>query len=261
MKYDLNEVGEIEFSWDFDEDGYREFLEENSYSDSQEAFMEYVNDYVSFDLEYFDSDTYHHMDYDSLSFPELKEEFGDSVANEVLSCCREEDSCRLDQSELYSDDDVSVEDAAMKLLRNGAYFKGCRGFILQNGVVVYTDAEHNMVTRINGVNSKFDFIRMGNIRVLDASLDMCQEPTEKQYNVIEKVLSSYKGETFYLDFFGKSGGEYGVMYQSEEPYRVMNDIRKYYEEGVKPKGDSYESKSGKLVMITESQFNRIMLIN
>ena len=221
MKYDLNEVGEIEFSWDFDEDGYREFLEENSYSDSQEAFMEYVNGYVSFDLEYFDSDTYHHMDYDSLSFPELKEEFGDSVANEVLSCCKEEGSC----------------------------------------LVVYTDAEHNMVTRINGVNSKFDFIRMGNIRVLDASLDMCQEPTEKQYNVIEKVLSSYRGETFYLDFFGKSGGEYGVMYQSEEPYRVMNDIRKYYEEGVKPKGDSYESKSGKLVMITESQFKRIMLIN
>lgn len=258
MKYDLNEIGEIEFSWDFDEDGYQEYLQENELQNSQESFMEYVNDYVTFELEYFDSDTYHHMDFDSLSYSELEDGFGESVAYNVLNACMEDGSCRMDQSELYDSGDDSIDDAAMKLLRHGGYYKGCRGFILKNGVVIYTDAEHNMVTRLNGVKSKFDFIRMGNIRVLDASLDMCQEPTEEQYNVIEKVLASYRGQTFYLDFFGSDGGENGVMYRSEEPYRVMNDIHSYYSKGIKPKGDTHESKIIHKIKINEQQFKRIM---
>jgi len=261
MKYELSEIGEIEFSWDFDEEGYQEFLDENGLDKSNDSFMEYVNDFVMFDLEYFDSDTYHHMDFGSMSYSELEDEFGSRVADYVLNSCMSEGSCRIDQDGLYDGGEgESVEDSAMKLLKHGGYYKGCRGFILKNGVVVYTEAEHNMITRLNGVNSKFDFIRMGNIRVLDASLDICQEPTQQQYDVIEKVLASYRGQTFYLDLFGKKGGEHGVMYRHEEPYRVLRDMEAYFNDGTLPRGDSYESRQMRTVMISESQFSRLLSI-
>jgi len=251
--FDSSEIGAVNYSWDFDEDEYQEWLQEAEYENTQESLMEYINDNVTFELEYLDNETYHTCGSDYVDYNELEDMFGSKMQNEILKTCMNDGSGTFETVNLYSGDDVdvsnkdSINNMAMKLLRHGDYFKDCRGFILTNGVVVYTETEHNEICRIPNINNKFDFIRMGNIRVLPKSIDIGDKPTSEQRDVLRRVIASYADEELYLDIYqGKSS--IGAKYMHPDWRYVMGEIDRFYSEGIKPQGNEYyESRNKNLL--------------
>lgn len=256
--FDSSEIGGVNYSWDFDEEGYQEWLVDAEYENNQESLMEYIKDNVTFDLDYLDNETYHTCGGDYVDYDTLEELFGSSMQKEILDTCMSEGSGSFETTELFSNVDVdvndsnSVNDVAMKLMKHGEYYKDCRGFILTNGVVVYTNSEHNEICKLKNVNSKFDFIRMGNIRVLPQSIDIGAKPTSEQRDVLRRAIASYADEELYLDIYeGKSS--IGAKYVRPNWRFVMGEIDRYYSEGIKPQGDMFGE--GRKVRITENKYD------
>jgi hypothetical protein len=263
----LDGVGQVDITWDFDVDEYKEYLQDAGLEDTQEELREYIENNVTFELEYFDNDTYHHMDWGSEMYDGLVEAFGEKMTDRIIQELMSDGQSSFETSELYNSHgyDVNNQDdlnsIAMKILNHGGYYKGCRGFILSNGVIVYTPAEHNMVSQISGVNGTFDFIRRGNIRILNQSIDLSTRPTQEQEQTLREVISSYADEELYMDIM-TGDGSIGVHYSRPNWRRVLGDIRAYFDEGIKPIGGSsmyQESKNMKNIIISESQYNRLFL--
>lgn len=248
---DMSTVGSVEVTWDFDEESYQEWLVDADVENTQESLNEYIIDYVEFEVEYADNETFHFMEREYLSYDELKEQFGDSFARKIVGDIMKDGISRFETYELYSEEKIDINDPeqlnsmAVRLLQHGEYFKGCRGFILTDGTVIYTNNEHNQVTMIDGINSKFQFIKLGNIRVLDQSIDLSRRPTQEQREVLRHVIASYADETLYLDILPENGAEIGVVYNHPDCRYVMGEIDRYFNEGIKPQGSSnmYESKN------------------
>lgn len=258
--FDSSEIGAVNYSWDFDEEEYQEWLVDAEYENTQEALMEYINDNVEFELEYLDNETYHTCGSDYVDYNALEDMFGEKMQKEILTTCMNDGSGSFETVNLYSDDDVdindrnSVNDMAMRLLRHGDYFKDCRGFILTNGVVVYTESEHNEICRIPNINNKFDFIRMGNIRVLPQSIDIGAAPTSEQRSVLRKAIASYANEELYLDIYqGKSS--IGAKYIHPDWRYVMGEIDRFYSEGIKPQGNGYYESKNPKKQIVENKYD------
>ena len=258
--FDSSEIGAVNYSWDFDEEEYQEWLVDAEYENTQEALMEYINDNVEFELEYLDNETYHTCGCDYVDYNTLEDMFGKKMQKEILTTCMSDGSGSFETVNLYSDDDVDINDRnsvnnmAMRLLRHGDYFKDCRGFILTNGVVVYTESEHNEICRIPNINNKFDFIRMGNIRILPQSIDIGAAPTSEQRSVLRKVIASYANEELYLDIYqGKSS--IGAKYIQPDWRYVMGEIDRFFSEGIKPQGNGFYE--GKKPQIVENKYDNL----
>lgn len=242
--YDINTIGEIEYSWDFDEDEYEDYLEDNSLSDSEESRYEYISNYVSFSLELFDNETFHHMDYQTMSIEDIENEYGEEIAKRILSDCIEDGEGRLEVYDVLTNvtdcnDPEQVNAMAKKLFPTGDCHKNDRGFILTDGTFIHTEGEHSYCTKIDGVKNTYHFIRLGNIRTLDHSIDICVEPTNAQYMVLRNLLGEYEGEELSLDL-GDNGPS--VRFSSVNPMRVYNQIQRYFREGIPPRDDMYEER-------------------
>lgn len=248
---DLSEVGEVVCEdWTYDEEEYQEWLVENELQDTPESKRQYIEEefVVEFDITYLDNQTYHPMGGDWANYDDLVEVFGEKMAKTIEAEMLTNGYYKFDIGDLYSDETYDINnpqelnDIAMKLLPHGEYYKNCRGFILTNGVIVYTEGEHNDVQRIPGIDSKFQFIELGNIRILDHSVDIGAEPTWEQEKVLRQVIASYDGEEFYLDIFS-NGGEIGAQYPSADYQYIMGEINRFYSEGIRPQGGyAYESE-------------------
>ena len=259
---DLSEVGEVAIEdWTYDEEEYQEWLVDNELQDTPENKMNYIEDFnVEFEVNFLDNQTYHTMCCEWVYYDDLVEKFGDNIAKKIESAMIENGSFKFDTSDIYADENYDINnpqelnDIAMKLLPHGEYLKGCRGFILSNGVVVYTEGEHNDVLRIPGIDSKWQFIELGNIRLLPNSIDMGSEPTYEQEEVLRYMLRLYDGEEIYLDIFSENG-EIGAHYPSADCNYIMGEINRYYSDGIRPQGGGfYESKgSGKKILVSEKQ--------
>lgn len=265
---DLSEIGRVNYTWDFDDDYYLEWLEDNEFADNEDVKLQYIKEgNVEFELDFCDNETYHTIGNDSVYYEDLEDLFGERMAETILKNCIEDGEGYFDTEELYYEDNIDInnpselDSMAMKILRHGEYYKDCRGFILSNGVVVYTDMEHNEVTRIPGINDKFQFITLGNIRVLDHSIDIGKEPTRQQWEVLKQVLRYYDGEELYLDIF-HNNAEIGVHYPVCNPNYVFGEITRFYSEGIKPQGGSfYEQKQVIKENTFEKWFNGSVLVD
>lgn len=238
MKFDLSEIGEIHCTLNFNEDWYNDYLQENGLSNSREILQDYVREECDYDIEYYDSETYHSMnEYDTMTIDEIEKNFGKALAHDVFNECMDGNEHSFEIL-AYQNDSIDINNpeelnaAALKVLRHGNYFKGCRGFILTNGMVVYTESEHNMCSKIPGINGTFHFLELGNIRVLDHSIDIYKKPTSQQMKVLWNVLDSYYGDVFYLDLLDKGIGRFSQQYGNCNPNKVMNDIVSFYDKGV-----------------------------
>ena len=250
---DLSDVGMVNYEWFFDEDEYNDWLEDNELEDSEETRNQYYTEEVTYEVEYLDNETYHTIAIDqNLLYDDLVDLFGEDMSKKMLLNCIKDGKGSFETYELYENNtyDLSnpdeVNDIAMKLFSHGEYYKDCRGFILTNGVIVYTPSEHNEILMIPGVKDKLDFVEMGNIRILPQSIDIGAEPTYEQNKVLRQVIASYSDEELYLDFFTK-GGEIGVKYINPDWRYVMGEIDRFYSEGIRPQGCNgmYESKMKK----------------
>ncbi len=274
MVPDISEIGEFVYEWDFDDDSYAEYLEECELDNTEEVLDEYIRENVSFDIAFMDSDTFHEFSHESMSLGDIEDAFGSKFADIVLSDCKKDGEGRCESYVLFEDEEVdvndpkSLNDAAKRVLRSGDYYKDCRGFILSDGTVVYTPAEHNQCTMISGVKGTVHFIKLGNIRVLSHSIDVGKKPTEEQVEVLRKVISCYSDSELYLDIF--DGTEISAKYVRPFWRKVIADIMRYYDEGIRPIGSGfYESvdygtkntkkkMNKKLIRLTESDLHRIV---
>ena len=245
---DLDGVGSLEITWDFDQEEYDEWIEENDYQKDSETWKEYLNDYIEFSIEYFDNDTFHHMGYDTATYSEMVDEFGEAMANRVVNEIEKKGYSTFETQELYNSQEFDVNNpdelnaVAMKILNHGEYYKDCRGYILTNGVVVYTPAEHNMVSQIDGITGTIDFIKKGNIRLLPQSFDLAKEPTREQRGVLRKVIGSYADDVLFVDIMADVG-KIGAKYTRPTYNQVMGEIDRFFSEGIRLQGGSmYEGK-------------------
>ena len=262
---DLSEVGRVDYSFDFDEDEYNEWLAENELQDSEESKYEFYKDQWEYNVEYCDNICHHYMDSDSgLSYDDLEDLFGEKMAETIVRTCMRDGKGYFDTDELYEDEQVDINNPeevnafAMKLMNHGDYFKGCRGFILTNGVCVYTALEHNEILRIPGIKSKFHFIELGNIRLLPNSIDIGAKPTSEQWNTLRQVAASYSDGELYVDIFTNSE-EIGVKYVNADYHYVLGEIERFYSEGIRPQGGSFDEakKKDKKVIMPENKFGII----
>ena len=237
IPYDISQIGEVVCTLEFDEDYYNDYLEENGLVDNQEVREQYIKEYCEYSVEFTDSETYHSMGgFCSLTYEDLYNEFGEKLANDVFVECMDGKEHRFEVG-AYDNETVdlnnpdSINASAIKHLMHGEYYKDCRGFILTNGVVVYTEAEHNHCSQIPGVNGTFHFLKLGNIRVLNHSIDIANKPTNAQMRVLYEVLDAYYGEVLYLDLMNDKIGHTGKQYDSCNPDEVMQDINSYFKYG------------------------------
>ena len=176
-----------------------------------------------------------------MGYDDVVEYFGEEIANSML---KNEGIPRGGRSkELTIGVDTTpksmslqdVGDVAKKVLPTTSYFRGCRGFILYDGTIVATEAEHNMCSVIEGINGTFQFIELGNIRILNQSVDLAKEPTQQQRRVLAQVINSYSDGDFYLDIM--TGDNIGVHYYQADYRKVLSDIDRYFTNGIKPTGN------------------------
>lgn len=261
MYPDISTIGEFAYSWDFDNEEYEEYLQENELENTQENLMEYIRDNVTFTVDFKDNETFHTFAYESMMLDEIESEYGEELSNMVLSDCMKDgegyvETCTLYNEEIDVNNPDEVNRLAVKLLQHGEYYKDCRGFILTNGVVVYTPNEHNQCTVIDGVKGTYHFIKLGNIRVLQNSIDIAKRPTNEQRGVLAKVISCYSNDTLYVDVDGNS-----VTYTNPNWRYVLGEIERYFEDGIRPQGRNfYESKkrkNGKVIRIDEKQMEEL----
>lgn len=238
--YEPNEIGSISiYDCNFDEDDYQDYLNTNNIQDSTKTKIQYIKDNCSFELEYKDSEYFHHMDYDVLYYDDIADKFNEQLANDILMSYLNNNNYyneSFDVLDYMFDDDSNVdtnniheiENDAMKKLKHGPYYDGARGFILTNGTMVYTEAEHNMITRVAGISDKYFPIKnLGWIRVLPNSINIGKIPTEQQQNILYKIIDYYKNQTLYIDMF-KNGSEHPFVYEHPSYRKIINDIRLFY---------------------------------
>lgn len=249
--YEMNEIGSVEPELDdFDEDYYEEWLQDEGLPDTEENKIRFIKDECSFALNLTDSEIYHHMDTVYMDYDEMVDEFGQEMADDMFKACLQGKNTSFEPLMYTHDDEVDINDIksieadAKAKLKNGGYFKGVRGFCLTDGTIVYTDAEHNMITRVASINDKFEAVRKGWVRLLDKCVDVGTKPTYEQKMVIRSVILNSEDE-FYLTLFSK-GSESGCKYIYPNWREVIADIDRFYDEGIKPTGGHggmYESKN------------------
>ena len=251
--YDISDIGSIKFTLNYDEDEYAEYLEDNEVPDCKETQLEFVKDNCSYDVEFTDSEYYHHLGYDTMYYDEIESMFGENLANDVLNDCMDGQEHDF-EPQSYATEELNLEDpdvlsnAAMKYLKHGEYFKNARGFILPNGVVVYTETEHNQCSKVPGVKGTFHFIGLGCIRILDHSIDLAKAPTDAQIKTLYKVLRNYYSEELYVDLMNKQIGNFSKKYDYCDPDDVISDIQKYFK-GIIHKSSIFEAKTDKAMKL------------
>lgn len=256
---EVSDIGSIAVQLDIDEDAYAEFLDDNSLSDSMESRVRFVRDEdAEYEVEVFDAITYHSMGFDYMTIDEIEDYFGEGMASRILGECMDGESHEYESSDFFGDREVNLSDpeqlskAAMERLPHGEYFKGARGFILPNGVIVYTPMEHNHCSSIPGVEGTFHFIELGCIRVLEQGIDIAKEPTYKQYSVLSDILAMNYGKEFYVDLRGGKAGRFGKRYTDCDGDEIISDIENYY------KGRPIRESAGKPRHLTEGELHSIV---
>lgn len=236
--YDISDIGQVAVRLDLDGDDYADYLADRSLEDSDEAKAMFIRDgYAEYEVELFDSVTYHSLGFDRMTIDGIEDFFGEPLARAVLRDCMDGEEHEY-EPHLYADQEVDLSDpaqlsnAAMKCLPHGEYTRGARGFILPNGVVVYTPMEHNHCSRVPGVKGTFHFIGLGCIRVLEQGVDIAKPPTPRQLQTLSDVFNANYGREFYVDLQGGASGRMSRRYDSCDGGRIGRDIERYYRGGV-----------------------------
>lgn len=121
------------------------------------------------------------------------------------------------------------------------YQRGMHGFVLKDGTIILMPpgGDHNNITSINGVESKWQFVEDGYPSILDNNLRVGGELTYPQEEVIGRMIRSYSDEELYVSFLGGKHGEQSCRYYQPDWRAVMADIERYYTEGIIPQGDGF----------------------
>jgi len=236
LDFDINKVESIVYSFETVPD--TEDYDINDYDTEDEMKEDMLFSYT-FNVDFYDLYG-ERLNYTPLllEYSEICEIFNEKIANEMINSMgikRNGYEYELTIGVNTKPNSMSIEDVdevAKRILPIvDEYYKGCRGFILYDGTIVNTESEHNMVVSIDGINSKFDFIKMGNIRILSDSIDIWKAPTKQQRIVLRNIINHFNNDTLYLDI-----DNIPVKYINPDYRQVLGDIDRYFDEGIKPVG-------------------------
>ena len=88
-----------------------------------------------------------------------------------------------------------------------------------------------------------DFMNRGNIRCQNGGFELSQKPTYEQRETLRRFIAEHNDEPIYVDFAAPDGRtEHSVTYEGEEPSRILGDISRYYDDGLKPEGTDTEPR-------------------
>lgn len=98
----------------------------------------------------------------------------------------------------------------------------------------------------SGTEAMIKFMNYGNIRIMDESpgIDLIKEPTQKQYDTIERfIFNCFQRREFYIDFSDTSGKviynkQYSGLLRSKN---IIEDIKNYFRYGIPKDDEIYEN--------------------
>lgn len=81
-----------------------------------------------------------------------------------------------------------------------------------------------------------DFIRRGAIRLNSGVINLATKPTSGQENVLWTLIQRANGDVD-VDFGDGYDSDHYASYNHARPERILNDIRRYFDEGIEPEGN------------------------
>lgn len=141
---------------------------------------------------------------------------------------------------------MGIDEIAKKMFskRLTEYYTNFRGYIMQDGTCIdFYDNDHNYICNIPGIDDKYEFIALGNIRCGDNFFDLIQYPTYEQKLCLRKLIAN--AEDLSIDIYDENGDTpltSAVYYGKVEPSIVLGQIDRFFSDGVKlnPNVDSYD---------------------
>ena len=198
--------------------------------------------------------------YADLTVEELFDYFPQSVVNDIIDRDKTNAARLLDSNRneyriediLYRDttpsdiDDVEEVNAIAKKIQTN----GPSSYLLTDGDII-SFPDHIYINSIDGMTPD-KFIALGNIRLGNGGFELIKEPTAQQMRELKQWIRQNNGE-MYVDFCEESNQTYprtlfSTKYMNPNPQRVINDIYYYFEDGIKPQDNFYESKEGNMIL-------------
>ena len=141
---------------------------------------------------------------------------------------------------------MGIDEIAKKMFskRLTEYYTNFRGYIMQDGTCIdFYDNDHNYICNIPGIDDKYEFIALGNIRCGDNFFDLIQYPTYEQKLCLRKLIAN--AEDLSIDIYDENGDmplTSAVYHGKVEPSIVLGQIDRFFSDGVKlnPSVDSYD---------------------
>ena len=257
--YHVNEAYNVSVRGDLDSINTIEFIphenaREEGYEDDEiEDFEPY------YEIEAMDMDG-NTILYADLTVEELFDYFPQSIINDIIERDKS-NATRLSNPSinqyriediLYRDttpsdvDNVDEVNRIAKKIQTG----GPSAYLLTDGDIIYFH-DHIYVNNIDGITPD-KFIALGNIRLSNGGFELIKEPTRQQmYELKQWIRQQDSG--IYVDFCEESHQTYprtlfSTKYGSPNAERIVNDIYYYFEEGIKPQDNFYESKDKEKVL-------------
>ena len=257
--YHVNESYNVSIRGDLDSVNTIEFIphedaREEGYEDDE---IEDFEPYYEIDAMDMDGNTILCAD---LTVEELFDYFPQSIINDIIEKDKS-NATRLSNPSinqyriediLYRDttpsdvDNVEEVNRIAKKIQTG----GPSAYLLTDGDIIYFH-DHIYINNIDGITPD-KFIALGNIRLGNGGFELIKEPTRQQmYELKQWIRRQDSG--IYVDFCEESHQTYprtlfSTKYGSPNAERIVNDIYYYFEEGIKPQDNFYESKDKEKVL-------------
>ena len=257
--YHVNESYNVSIRGDLDSINTIEFIphedaREEGYEDDE---IEDFEPYYEIDAMDMDGNTILCAD---LTVEELFDYFPQSIINDIIEKDKS-NATRLSNPSinqyriediLYRDttpsdvDNVEEVNRIAKKIQTG----GPSAYLLTDGDIIYFH-DHIYVNNIDGITPD-KFIALGNIRLSNGGFELIKEPTRQQmYELKQWIRQQDSG--IYVDFCEESHQTYprtlfSTKYGSPNAERIVNDIYYYFEDGIKPQDNFYESKDKEKVL-------------
>lgn len=257
--YHVNEAYNVSVRGDLDSINTIEFIphenaREEGYEDDEIEDFEPYYEVEAMDM---DGNTILYAD---LTVEELFDYFPQSIINDIIERDKS-NATRLSNPSinqyriediLYRDttpsdvDNVDEVNRIAKKIQTG----GSSAYLLTDGDIIYFH-DHIYVNNIDGITPD-KFIALGNIRLSNGGFELIKEPTRQQMYELKQWIRQQDGG-IYVDFCEESHQTYprtlfSTKYGSPNAERIVNDIYYYFEEGIKPQDNFYESKDKEKVL-------------
>lgn len=243
---DWNNVDVITFECNYYEDELEEAINSGEIENTKEGIDEWMGWNLEFEIcfmdEYGETLGYRDLFRDDL-MNDIPQEYAELILNEYNRDPKINVEYRIDDiSYEMANMCDNMDDACKRMFQTSTeYAKGMHGYVLKDGTIILMPmgGDHNSITCINGVNSKWEFVEQGNPSILNNNLRVGGELTSEQQAVIGRMIRSYSDDELYVSFLGGKHGEQSCRYYHPNYQRVFADIIRYYRDGMIPRGNGF----------------------